>query len=282
MKNLINVFCLIVILASCDKVYYYPDRDSGYQETKFLAHRSGGNSAYQENTLLSARYGLDALHGIEVDIQLSKDRTIWLSHSANLEECGSIQLPCFPEVGDDEIIDRDSCLGIEYTYSKLEEIFRLMVDSFPGKYISLDVKSWEPCALTSLDITGVMNVIAEEIIKFADKYHLHDYIMVESETATFLNFIKKKNNRIECYLTTFGDFERGMLLALEAGYAGISFKFKFGEEITNDHIHLIRKKGLKIQLWTINDTAVIQEAFELNPDFIQTDNIEYCRDVFLK
>ncbi len=55
----------------------------------------------------------------------------------------------------------------------------------------------------------------------------------------------------------------------------IAFKYKFDEEITADHIYLIRKKGLKIQLWVVNEDDIIEEALSINPDFIQSDNIDF-------
>jgi glycerophosphoryl diester phosphodiesterase len=99
--------------------------------------------------------------------------------------------------------------------------------------------------------------------------------MAESETATFLNYLKKHSSGIECYLTSLGDFERAMQLTLESGYSGISFKYKFKEELNAEHIKLLHRKGLKIQLWTVDSVNNIEEAISINPDFIQTDNLKY-------
>jgi glycerophosphoryl diester phosphodiesterase len=38
---------------------------------------------------------------------------------------------------------------------------------------------------------------------------------------------------------------------------------------------MIRRKGLKVQLWTVNSDEDIQEAFSINPDYIQTDKLFY-------
>lgn len=38
---------------------------------------------------------------------------------------------------------------------------------------------------------------------------------------------------------------------------------------------LLRRKGKKIQLWTVNTESDILEALSINPDYIQTDNIGY-------
>ena len=99
--------------------------------------------------------------------------------------------------------------------------------------------------------------------------------MVESETATFLDYVKKYGPGIDTYLLTLGDFERAMQLCLKSGYSGISFKYKFKELITIDDIQLIRRKGLKIELWTLTSEDDIKEALSINPDYIQTDNLKY-------
>lgn len=68
-----------------------------------------------------------------------------------------------------------------------------------------------------------------------------------------------------------------MQLSFENDYSGISFKYKYGEEIGEEEIQMIRRKGLKIQLWTVNTEADILEALSINPDFIQTDNLDYFK-----
>ena len=278
MKINCNIFLLVLILficVACKKIKYYPDKPYGDVETKVLAHRGGGNSSYQENTLEAASYGLSTLDGIEVDIQISKNRTIWMFHSAELPDCGGVSYNCFPETYNSQIIELDSCLGNTFVLSRLEEVFALMSSLYTDKFISLDVKAWAPCEVTSLGITGIMNVIADEIVYLTDKYNLNGHVMVESETTSFLSYLKRKSVGVETYLSTLGDFERGMQIALKGGFTGLSFKYKFDEEITEDHIYLIRKKGLKIQLWTVNEPDEIEEAIFINPDYIQTDNLAY-------
>ena len=120
-----------------------------------------------------------------------------------------------------------------------------------------------------------MNEIGDEIIRLTKKYEMQNQVMVESETATFLTYIKNNSSGIDYYLTAFGDFERGMRIALEKGYTGIAFKYNFDEDITSEHIQLLRKKGLKIQLWTLVSDEELSEAIKINPDFIQTENLEY-------
>lgn len=275
-----SIFCAVLFtlnLSSCEKIRYYPDKEYKEVTTLIIAHRGGGYSGYQENSLEACEFGLSSLDGIEVDIQLTKDRTIWLAHEAVLPECGGISYDCFPEVYDIQIEELDSCKGNSLTFTRLEELFELMSSEYSDKYISLDVKLWSPCKVTSSDVLGIMNVIADEIVALTNKYNLYNRVMVESEVGTFLNRVQKNGSGIGIYLTSFGDFEAAMQHSLEGGLTGISFQYKYDEEITEEHIQLIRNKGLKIQLWTVNDPDYIEEALSINPDFIQTDNINYFK-----
>jgi glycerophosphoryl diester phosphodiesterase len=274
---------LVVCLFSCRKIKYYPDKDFPAVSTRILAHRASGNDpSFRAYSVEAAEHAFGIIDGIEVDLQLSKDRTVWLAHSADLPECGGKTYMCFPESTDEEVAELDSCSGGDHHFTRLEDIFALMSADYPGKYISLDVKAYVPCALASADVPGVLNVIGDEIIRLTDKYDLKGHIMVESETASFLTYVRKHSEGIECYLQAWGDFERGMLLCLQDGYSGISFEYKFGEEITVEHVQLLRRKGLKIQLWTVNSESDIEEALSLNPDYIQTDNTGYFRKKLAK
>jgi len=212
-----------------------------------------------------------------MNLLISKDGTIWLARDSDIENCGNADYSCYSETSDNELIKLDSCNGNSVSLTKLEEVFKLMSSDFSGKYVVLDVKAWNPCSIGSLNIIKAMNILADEIIRLTKKYNLQNFVMVESETGTFLTHIKENSTGIEQYLIAFGDFERGVGVALEYGYSGISFEYKFKEEITPESIYLLRKKGLKIHLWTVNDKKEIDEAISINPDFIQSDNIDYYK-----
>ena len=272
----ILIFCYILI--SCNKIYFYPDKDLGTVKTVVLAHAGGGSCIYKINTLDAAKYGLANMEGIEVDVQLSANSTVWLGHDSNLPACGGRSEKCFRGTTDNEIVQLDSCLGPGEDFTRLEEVFKYMAENYPYKYISLDVKSWSPCNFGDLDILSEMNTLADGIIKLKYKYHLIN-VVVESQTATFLSYLNDNGFGIECYLTTWGDFERGMLITLKRKFQGISFKYKYDEVITADHVRMLHKKGIKIQLWTVDKPSDLEEAISLDPDFIQTDNVGYFINV---
>lgn len=265
---------LIIGLNSCERVKYFPDNPIVNNNTFILAHKGGGTFD-NGNTLEGCMYGLELLDGIECDIQKSSNNTLWLSHSPLIPSCGSFEEGCFPEISDNTIIQMDSCLGVEENYTQLEDVFQYMSNNYPDKFISLDVKAWKPCKISGVNMIKEMNMLARKIIDLTKKYHLENNVMVESENGDFLYYIKTNTNFIETYLSTFGDFEMGVSRALGAEFSGISYDFKFKANISKEQVDLIHRKGLKIQLWTVNDTNDIKEALSLKPDFIQTDFLEY-------
>jgi glycerophosphoryl diester phosphodiesterase len=266
----IAIILLIIVSISCERVTYFPDNPIVGDKTYMLAHKGGG-SFDEGNTMEACIYGLTMADGIEVDIQKSSDNDLWLNHSSKTSSCGSFKEMCFPSTTSSTIIQIDTCLGNHTNYTMLEDVFAYMQKNYPEKFISLDVKAWSPCGISNLNVIHEMNQLAQSIINLTAKYHLENHVMVESESGDFLYYIKKHSDHIETYLATLGDFELGISRALDAGFSGVSFKYKFDEPINKELIDLMHRKGLKIQLWTV-DAADLEEAKLIGPDFIQTDS----------
>ncbi len=271
---------LIILINSCNKIKYYPDKVSGDVQTLILAHKAGGGvlSSFQENSFEAAENSFSIVNGVEVDIQISKNGTIWLSHNTDLPDCDELSYGCFPEAYDSQIVELDTCNGNLLNYSRLEDIFSFMSENYSNSYISLDVKAWFPCSAQNINVLEGMLLTANEIIRLTEKYELRGHVMVESSSSFFLNYMKKNGSGIECYLLSFGNIERAIAKALENDFAGISYKYSNKDYLSADHITLLRKKGLKIQLWTVNTEEDIEEALSINPDFIQTDNLDYFKE----
>jgi glycerophosphoryl diester phosphodiesterase len=278
MKRALFILTVIIVsLPSCHKIKYYGNKPITNVQTKILAHKGGGDSEYPGDNLRAVSFGLSKVDGIEVDIQISKNRTLWLSHTSVLPACSGSTIDCFTWASDQQIMELDSCLGNDYIYSTLDTVFYFLKTFYPEKCISIDVKAWNPCNIGQADIISIMNVMGDEIIRLVTKYSLQNHVMVESEVATFLSYVKRHSSGIGIYLGTLGDFERGIGIALENGYDGISFQYKFDEEITADHVRMMHNKGLRIHLWTLDKEEDIVEALTLNPDFIQSDNLSYFK-----
>lgn len=83
---LAGALIIIVFISACKKIYYYPDKDLGTPETAALAQEGGGYSPYPINTMDAVMYGLENMEGIEVDVQLSENNTLWLVTNQNFRD----------------------------------------------------------------------------------------------------------------------------------------------------------------------------------------------------
>ncbi|GAL85430.1 glycerophosphoryl diester phosphodiesterase [Sporocytophaga myxococcoides] len=238
-----------------------------------MAHKGGGGGGpFQENTIEAAIYGFEQTEGIEIDLQLSRNNTIWLFHDEFFYECNGKDKSRIPGQTDNEIRTFIACQTQPYKLSTLEEVFQYHRNHHLNKKISLDVKSWLPTAYSNT--TSYMVRLADQISDLVKAYSMQNYILVECENAVFLNRIKKNRTGVETYLTTFGDFYEGMRKALKAGYTGLSYKYGGPNTLTVENMELLRRKGLKIEIWTLESKdEILKIAEELKPDYIQTDNV---------
>lgn len=272
MKRLQILIVLLVLIAefSCKKIVYFPDKSIVIEETKLIAHRGGRSAVFRENTLEGIKAALRQTDGIEVDVQISKSENIWLSHSEDLMGCNK-KLGCFPESTDSEIKAITTCNGIDISYTDLESVFSFIKDSFPKAVICIDLKAWNPCSGNSLDIEGVMRREALIIVKLSEKYSLIENTFIETETSSVLLFINEINPTVKMYLTVFGDFERGMLLCLNYGFDGMSFKTNVGEAIDKEKMDLLHRKGLRLIAWNLRNQSEAIALKSYGVDFVQID-----------
>lgn len=270
MKKTFSICFLLVCFFSCEKVTYYPDNQITYSPTINIAHRGGRTDSTRENTIESVINALPYVGGIEVDVQLSKSRTVWLSHDFKVDDCNGPQF-CFSQTYDSQIEAITTCNGKDISYTKFEEVLQYMAQNNIKKYISIDLKGWIPCDGEAMDIAAIMKVEAEEIIRLGKKYNLSPFLLFESQNISVLYWIRAKDKNVQTYYTSYGDFEKGLLEALDNKFSGISYKAFFQENLDIDKIKLLHKKGLRLNAWNIPDSAHANFLREINADFIQID-----------
>lgn len=268
MKKILIPFILLLFF-SCEKVTYYPDNPIIFDHSVILSHH-GLSDLYGENTYEGCIAALPLTDGIEVDVQISKDRTIWLSHSSAVVYCGE-EGRCFAETTDEEIESIDSCNGADISYTKLEEVLKYMDDNDIRKNVSIDIKGWEPCSGNSINVEAIMRLEVEQVISLGDKYQLTPYLLFECNLGSVLNYAKKINSSVGTYIYSYGDFEKGMLVALDNGFSGISYKANFGDSLDIDKTNLLHKKGLRLLTWNIPDSTYAKYLISINTDILEVD-----------
>jgi glycerophosphoryl diester phosphodiesterase len=266
----IFIFLAVIAVTGCKKINYFPDKPIDAEAPKLIAHRGGRNAIFRENTLEGIKAALRHKDGIEVDVQISKDEHIWLSHSAEVTGCAT-NFKCFAECRDVDIKAITTCNGSDISYSQLEDVYSFIHDSFPKAYICIDLKAWSPCSGNSAGIEGMMKREAEVIVKLAEKYGLEHNTLVETETSSVLLHVRAINPRVGVYQTAFGDFEKGMLLCLNYGFDGLSYPTHWGETLDKEKMDMLHRKGLKLMAWNLHDGSDVPWLVGIGVDYVQMD-----------
>lgn len=270
---IIALLFLLFVSGTCKKISSYRERPLAFDRTLYLAHRGGANSGMPENTLAAIRWSLQHADGIECDIMLSKDKTIWLSHDAEVRSCGDLKFTCFAETTDAQIEQINACQGQLQAYVKLATIMQLMRDSFPGKFIDLDCKPWKPCALQSLNVADAMVIEAAEICRLTSTYGLKGAVFAESEFMYFLNEFVDRNCGVAAYLQSSTNFTGTATKALQAKYQGVVFKMYDRIELSLTDVELMRRKGLRVQVFNAYSLDRMKAMEAIKVDFIQADTL---------
>lgn len=272
MKQLSGIALALILLSSggCEKIVYEPDNPFSGLETRVLMHRGNGfNTDFHENTLPAAEYGFSVLDGIELDIQMSKDGTLWLDHSNNVLDCNGNIIGCFQTMTDDEIIAAAVCADT-LRYHPLESVFELMVKEYPDSYISLDIKG-QYCEIKNT--VESMRMMAQSVLYLVDKYKLQGKVLVESNSIEFLTELDDQSFVGQC-VVSLGDVDEGIANAAAVKARGISLEY--GVEVVDaEVVSLVHRKGYGLILWVVNDPGDISAAWDSKPDFIETDNPQF-------
>lgn len=273
-----KILCYLIfttVLSGCSE-----ETESNFYQPKILAHRGcavpiipSEKQLNDENSIEAVKSGFHYFDGVEIDIQLSTDGTIWLFHDATLQISDSTSL-CIPKSTDQEIKEAVVHSSDFHRLTTLNEVFKFHNDNGLKKHISLDVKGYFDtlCYKNRYANTDYFNRMAIAITSLSKEYEMERYVMVESDFEAVLEAIKNHSNEIETYFLSYRDWTRNINIIKEKGYVGISSNFQ-DKELNSEAVALARKSGIKVQLWTPNDSLNIRSVINLKPDFIQTDKI---------
>jgi len=275
MKNFNIIFLLFILFVfSCNAIKVEPVEDN--PKTLILGHRAAGSIWYGSeligNSFEVVKYGYTNLDGIEVDLQMSKDSTIWLIHDNEIVNCTNDTIPvCF--LTDIEIGEIDKCT--EGSLITLEELFDYLSKSENKKFVSLDMKVvTNNYCFDNSSVDPWIELIADKVINLRDRYNPNCILAVECWDIRFLELIEDKKSDIETYLLVWNTLKQEDLdNASSKGVNGLSCNFD--SEISKNMIDQAGKLNLKIQVWTPNSEDDIKSALFLNPFAIQTDNVKY-------
>ncbi len=257
-----------------------------------LMHRGGGLSnppGLRQNTLPAIVYGATLYDGAEMDLQLSRSHTIWLSHDNEITDCAGNGIGCAQDLDDGQIravaycqagapctpdaSNADTCLQ---HYVTLEDTFaRFSTDpALLQKFLALDVKD-QLCGSTGLPESKDM---ANALHPLVTGYGMAWRLFVESDQRTFMDEFHANGTPSYLFVEGYGKADPIIADAAQVGATGISYRY-YNEPYDPTFTDGLRNVGLRVMTWAVPDpldrVEDIAPVYAMNPDIIATDRNDF-------
>jgi glycerophosphoryl diester phosphodiesterase len=279
------LFCLLVLsLSGCVKTPPAPTDDFVDTSVQFLGHKGAGSNNYNdvnmEHSLASFQQAMLTMDGVEIDMEMSLDGTIWLFHDTeiNSELCTPQATNSIINMHDADIEALQLCsrtkTGRVYKLSELKNYW----NSYPnGFYISLEVKEY----FSNAEYTAAggyahyFNTLADRLdATMSGLAHPSKMFLLEVSQKAFWDTLKTYPfaSHVSAVLFEYKPFAQVVADAKTWGFNGVSVDF-IDNTITTTGVRNAQDDGLIVQIWTPYTYDEVLPVFNMHPDFIQTDNI---------
>ncbi len=227
-----------------------------------MGHR-GAREAAPENTISSFQTA-EAMgaHGIELDVMLSKDDRLIVIHDydfdATTDGKGPVKEYTLAEI---KKLDAGSWFDESFTGERIPILEEVIEALHPATLINIELKTESPAT------DGLENMVVEVI----QKYDLYNRVVVSSFNPIALLRVKIADKKIPVGLLYAPDLPRylseGWLIAILRPEA-LHPELKMVDE---DYMEWARKKGYRVNVWTVNEAADLKRMLDLEVDGIITD-----------
>jgi glycerophosphoryl diester phosphodiesterase len=244
--------------------------------TKFAAHR-GGALLWPENSLLAFRNAADTLGAdfLEFDVHLSKDDEVIVIHDPTLDRTtsgrGRVRDHTLAELRGLRLRDPKGALT-EEPVPTLDEVVQLAQRT--GRQMLLEIK---------VDAAERRYPrIEEKVFEVLDRRQATAATVVMSfERDTWKRVRALRPDARACALysrRTIGDLGSTLRAELEqAQRAGVSMLGLHQNLVDADVVALVRKAGMTLGVWTVNDGGEIRRFIGLGVDVVITDRPDLAK-----
>ena len=237
------------------------------QATEILAHR-GASGMFPQGTWLAFQKALEqGADQLELDIHLSKDQHIIINHDADLKANVGIndaiktltlsQLKGL-DAGHEFSLDEGASYpfrGLGLNLLTLNELF----DYFPHEKFNIEIKAND-------------KILSEKLWALIQEQDLQDSVVVASQHTKAMNHFRDISEGDVKTSATIAE----LVLASVAWSSGFGWAYKPKFEVaqipyaivTKPYIKFFHKKGVRVDVWTVNDMDDIERALDLGVDSI--------------
>lgn len=273
MSRVIFIFFLfITVSCSKDPATFYLENLNNNEIGCFGHAGMGFYSAYPVNSWPGFESCLNrGADGTEMDIHMTKDSVLVITHSSNLEETTS----CSGAIKDMKWDEMSNC-EVKSNFFKNSKL--LSLDEFiekipnPKNYtFTWDIKLSD----FNLEYYGVYS---RAIVNTINKYDLNEHVFIENPFADFLQQIKNKKSDAHLFVLA-EDFEESFQQVKQYNFYGVSVH---ANKVTAEQVKQAHNNNVRVTIYGVLTEKENYAAVEKCPDFMQTDDINYLLKIFQK
>jgi glycerophosphoryl diester phosphodiesterase len=258
-------FILILGLIGCSKA---PSTFNNIED-KILVMGHGGmgiSSLYPSNSAESILKSLAInADGTEIDVQMTKDGQLVAFHDSDLEHSTNLSGVIHDYTWNELAGGHYSVTPfLDYNIVRLDDLFS-SIENLSSYTFTFDIKLYQ-----SDDSPSYLSDFAASIDEFYDKFELHEFVYIESQSTAFLTEVYSLDTQIGCYIYP-QSFETGLNIANELGLRGISIS---NDNISASQVAEAHGLGYYITIWGAKNNSENKEAIAKHPDMIQTDDLK--------
>jgi len=253
-----SVVSLLIGFGALQKVLDYTVR----QSVQIVAHRAGAKG-FPENSLSALEHAIAVgADSAEIDVQQSKDGTIFVTHDRDLRRIAG-QQTVISEATDAELRKADIASQMtppvaSESLATLEEFLKRSQNKIR---LSIELKYY-----------GFKPSLAEAVAALLDQYPsrpAHEIISLEYKALEQVAALRPTIRRGYLVSASVGDITK-----LNANFLSVS-KGTFSQEL----LERARQRGMQIAVWTINDRESMFRLMVQGAELIVTDDPEMAVEV---
>ncbi len=269
----IGLLVLAVLVIAVRYWTWTPDPMADFQREHpvlNMGHR-GAREVAPENTLSSFLAAeMMGAHGIELDVMFSRDDELVVIHDYDLDATtngkGPVKEYTMAEI---KKLDAGSWFDEAFTGERIPTLQEVIEALDPETLINIELKTESPAT------DGLENAVVDVI----REHHLKGRVIVSSFNPIALLRVKWADRDIPVGLLYAADLPRYLsegwfisLLRPEALHP------EFGM-VDESYMEWARKKGYRVNVWTVNEAADLKRMLDLEVDGIITDRPDLLRQI---
>ncbi len=236
---------------------------SAFSQTKVIAHRGYWDcegSAQNSITALNKAHEV-GVYGSEFDVLITADGIPVVNHNDSIQGF-CIETSLYEEIKDLKLKNGE-------VLPTLED-YLIQGKQNKGTQLILEIKPHKRVVNEDRAVTAILALV--------QKYQLEDLV----EYISFsMNICKELIRRAPAAQVAYlrGEVSPADLKVL--GFTGLDYHYKVFEK-NPTWIQEAKNAGLTVNVWTVDDPAVMQSMIEQNVDFITTDKPEQLKEIVKK